>query len=209
MAALAELDLDPRAVATKLVESFYKSLFVDRFFHADPHPGNFFVQRGDQGQPRIVVLDLGSASEIAPHLADGLGDVIRGFLTKDDAVLMQGVETMGFHAVDGDRALLERIIRHYFKQIMRLDIGDFANATDELQKVREPELDPAEVKSLMRSVAYPLGWFYVERAAMILFGVSSQLAPTLNIVQTGFPYVARFLAERAAKQRVSASPIAA
>ena len=204
--ALAELGLDPHAVATKLVQSFYKSLFVDRFFHADPHPGNFFVQRGDRGQPCLVILDLGSATEVRPQIADGLGDVIRGFLTKDQAVVMQGVETMGFVADHGDRPLLERTLTHYFKQIMRLDVGDFTQVETELQKVKEPDLDPAEVRALMRSIAYPLGWFYVERAAMILFGVSSQLAPALNIVQTGFPFVARFLADRAVVRQAAIAP---
>jgi ubiquinone biosynthesis protein len=62
--ALAKLELSPEAVATKLTQVFYKQLFVDRFFHADPHPGNFFVQRGPEGQVRIVVLDLGSACAV-------------------------------------------------------------------------------------------------------------------------------------------------
>ena len=52
--ALATLKLDPYDVATKLTKVFYKQLFIDKFFHADPHPGNFFVQKGPQGQPRIV-----------------------------------------------------------------------------------------------------------------------------------------------------------
>jgi ubiquinone biosynthesis protein len=34
-------------VATRLVQAFYKMLFVDRFFHADPHPGNFLVEPRD------------------------------------------------------------------------------------------------------------------------------------------------------------------
>jgi len=210
--ALAELGLDPQLVATKLVQSFYKSLFIDRFFHADPHPGNFFVQRGDKGQVRLVILDLGSASEIAPNLSNGLADVIRGFMTKDDKVLMQGVELMGFVADNGDRALLERVIRHYFRQILSLNINDFGNIgsidKELAAKVHEPELDQADVRGLMRSIAYPLGWFYVERAALILFGLSSQLAPNLNMVQTGFPYIARFFAERAARERAGATAAA-
>src|SRR5262249_37177807 len=72
--ALAEIGLDPYAVATKLTQVFYKQLFADRFFHADPHPGNWFVQRGPEGQVRIVVLDLGSASEVTDNLADGMLD---------------------------------------------------------------------------------------------------------------------------------------
>src|SRR5690606_18556941 len=33
---LAELGLDPYDVADKLIKLFYKQLFLDRFFHADP-----------------------------------------------------------------------------------------------------------------------------------------------------------------------------
>src|SRR5262249_20743217 len=55
-------------VAVRLVQAFYKMLFVDRFFHADPHPGNFLVEPlghdgGDPQTPgrfRLVVLDFGA-----------------------------------------------------------------------------------------------------------------------------------------------------
>ena len=33
------------------------------------------VQRGPEGQVRIVVLDLGSATELRPNLADGMYDI--------------------------------------------------------------------------------------------------------------------------------------
>jgi len=36
-----------------------------------------------------------------------------------------------------------------------------------------------------------------------MFGLSSQLAPKLNTVQVGFPYVMRFLAERMAKRNAA------
>jgi hypothetical protein len=49
----------------------------------------------------------------------------------------------------------------------------------------------------MKSVVYPEGWFYVERASLILFGLSAQLAPRLNTIQIGFPYIMRLLARPA------------
>jgi hypothetical protein len=45
----------------------------------------------------------------------------------------------------------------------------------------------------MKSIAYPEGWFYVERAAVIMFGLSATLAPKLNGIQVGFPYVTKFM----------------
>ena len=48
----------------------------------------------------------------------------------------------------------------------------------------------------MKSVQYPDGWFFVERAVVILFGLSAQLAPTLNTVRVGFPYIMQVFADR-------------
>jgi ubiquinone biosynthesis protein len=203
--ALDKLGLDPYAVATKLTQTFYKQLFIDKFFHADPHPGNFFVQKGPEGQPRIVVLDLGSASELRDSLADGMLDILQGLMTKNDAIVLRGIETMGFIAENGDRALLERTVKHYFEKLLNLNITDFSRISPEVaQEFAEPELRRDELRDLMKSVAYPDGWFYVERAAVIMFGLSSQLAPKLNTVQVGFPYVMKFLAERMAQRNAAA-----
>lgn len=194
--ALAALGLSPDAVATKLVQTFYKSVFYDRFFHADPHPGNFFVQRGERGQVKLVVLDLGSASEVMPHLVDGMLSVLSGFMTRNDAQLLEGIETMGFVADGGDRGLLERTVKRYFEKLLDLDISDFSKIDpSQAETLLDPELKKGELRALMKAINYPLGWFYVERAALILFGLSSQLAPRLNTVQVGFPYIVRFMAQ--------------
>lgn len=207
--ALATIGLDPYAVATKLTQVFYKQLFLDRFFHADPHPGNFFVQKGPEGQVRIVVLDLGSASELEDSLADGMLDILQGLMTKNDDLVVKGIETMGFVAVGGDRDLLERTVRKYFEKLLNLNITDFSRISpDVAQQFAEPDMKRDELRDLMKSIAYPDGWFYVERAAVIMFGLSSQLAPKLNTVQVGFPYVMKFLSERMAA-RASAARLTA
>ncbi|MCE9580753.1 MAG: AarF/ABC1/UbiB kinase family protein, partial [Deltaproteobacteria bacterium] len=123
--ALAELGLDPNAVATKLTQVFYKQLFIDKFFHADPHPGNWFVQRGPEGQVRIVVLDLGSATDVRDNLADGMIDILGGLMSKNDDMVVRGIGTMGFVAEGGDKALLERTVRKYFEKLLALNITDF------------------------------------------------------------------------------------
>ena len=53
----------------------------------------------------------------------------------------------------------------------------------------------------MKSIQYPMGWFFVERAVIIMFGLSSQLAPKLNTVHVGFPYIMKFLAENQNRPR--------
>jgi ubiquinone biosynthesis protein len=192
--ALASLKLDPYDVATKLTKVFYKQLFIDRFFHADPHPGNFFVQRGPDGQVRIVVLDLGSATPLTDNLADGMFDILSGLMTRNDDLVVKGIDTMGFMAGDGDRALLERTVRKYFEKLLNLNITDFGKIDPAVaQQLADPDMKRDELRELMKSIAYPEGWFYVERAAVIMFGLSATLAPKLNGIQVGFPYVTKFL----------------
>ena len=199
--ALAELALDTYEVAGKLVKVFYKQLFVDRFFHADPHPGNFFVQRGPDGQVRIVVLDLGSATALRDNLADGMFDILSGLMTRKDDLVVRGIDTMGFMAEGGDRALLERTVRRYFEKLLSINITDFGKIDPAVaQQLADPSMKREDLRELMKSIAYPEGWFYVERAAVIMFGLSSTLAPRLNGIHVGFPYVTQFIMERNAKR---------
>lgn len=194
--AIVEMGLEPEAVATKLVKAFYRSVFFDRFFHADPHPGNFFVQKGPDGQPRIVVLDLGSASEVRDNLVRGMLQVMAGLMSRNDVFVLEGIETMGFVSATGNRALLERTVRLYFTKLLDLKIDDFSQiGLEKAEALIDPDLKRRELKNLMKSVEYPLGWFYVERAAVILFGLSAQLAPRLNTLEIGIPFIMRFLAE--------------
>ena len=206
--ALASLKLDPYDVATKLTKVFYKQLFIDRFFHADPHPGNFFVQRGPEGQVRIVVLDLGSATQLTDNLADGMFDILSGLMTRKDDLVVQGIETMGFMAATGDRELLERTVRKYFEKLLNLNITDFGKIDPAVaQQLADPDMKKEELRELMKSIAYPEGWFYVERAAVIMFGLSATLAPKLNGIQIGFPYITKFIMDRNAKRLADAAAV--
>jgi len=213
--ALRKLELDPYDVATKLVKVFYKQLFIDRFFHADPHPGNFFVQKGPAGQVRIVVLDLGSATELRANLADGMYDILAGLMQRKDDLVVAGINEMGFMAPGGDRALLERTVRKYFEKLLNLNITDFGKFDSKVaQQLSDPDMRREELRELMKSVAYPEGWFYVERASVIMFGLQATLAPKLNGIHVGFPYVMQFMMQRTQqraqdKAAVAAAPAAA
>ena len=195
VAALAAEGIDPEATARRLVEAFYKQLFVDRFFHADPHPGNFLVQKGPDGKPRIVMLDFGAATETRANHVDGMLEFLRGMFGRDDSLVLKGIETMGFVAPGGDRALLEKSVKHYFEKLLSLNIQDFGKIKPaDAARLVDPGVKREELRGLLKSVEYPEGWFFIERAIVILFGLCAQLAPRMNAIAVGFPYVMRALA---------------
>ena len=98
-------------------------------------------------------------------------------------------------------ALLERTVRRYFEKLLSVNIKDFGKIDPAVaQQLADPDMKRDDLRELMKSVAYPEGWFYVERASVIMFGLSSTLAPKLNGIHVGFPYVTQFIMERNAKR---------
>jgi ubiquinone biosynthesis protein len=72
MSPVALMELDGEALAEELFQAYLKQIFVDGFFHADPHPGNVFIT-DDQ---RIGLLDLGMVARLAPRLQEQLLQMI-------------------------------------------------------------------------------------------------------------------------------------
>src|SRR6185503_18901932 len=160
-------------VATRLVQAFYKMMFVDRFFHADPHPGNFLIEPLEGGKFSLVVLDFGAACEAHDSLIDGMIEILKGFFSQDDAAVVRGFRGMGFVAPGGNDKLLERTVKMYFAKLLKIQDRSAAALMrarpDQLQSLANPEVERGELQELMRSFEYPEDWFYVERACVLMF----------------------------------------
>lgn len=191
---MPELGIDPHAVAVRLVECFYEQLFVHRLFHADPHPGNFLVQAGRKpSRPKIVVLDFGAVSEVRQEMVDGMIEVLQGVFDEDYALLLRGFYRMGFVSEEANKELLEKTVMTYFSKLLRIKErtpGALMRASQkELEELADPEVAREELRELMRSVVYPDGWFYVERASVLMFWLVGQIDPDVDAMRIGFPYV--------------------
>jgi hypothetical protein len=66
----------------------------------------------------------------------------------------------------------------------------------ELEALVDPEVARQELRELMRSIRYPDGWFYVERASVLAFWLVGQIDPELDTLEVGFPYVMPMLMKR-------------
>ncbi len=66
----------------------------------------------------------------------------------------------------------------------------------DLEKLASPEVESDELRELMRSIAYPEGWFYVERASVIAFWLVGQIDPELDTMSIGVPYVLPLVMQR-------------
>lgn len=99
-----------KTVAKCLVENFIKQVFVDHFFHADPHPGNIFYEevKQDELTPgyetnkqfgdltlhlstksslphfRLTYLDFGMMGELSSTMSNGIAQIVLAAAQKDD-----------------------------------------------------------------------------------------------------------------------------
>ena len=73
--ALEAAGMDPREVAALLNDAYADQLFRRGVLHADPHPGNLFVQPGLEG-PRLVLLDHGLTISLEPDFTAALGRMV-------------------------------------------------------------------------------------------------------------------------------------
>jgi ubiquinone biosynthesis protein len=189
-------------VAVRLVQAFFKMLLVDRYFHADPHPGNFLVEPLGGKAFRLVILDFGAISEARDELVDGMVDIVQGYFAQNDAAVIKGFHRMGFVAEGGNEALLERTVKAYFAKLLkvrdRTPAALMRQRSEQLERLIDPDVERNELQELMRSFEYPEDWLYVERACVLMFWLAAQLDPQLDTMAAGFPYVLPLIMQRAA-----------
>ncbi|MFQ5903142.1 MAG: ABC1 kinase family protein, partial [Candidatus Binatia bacterium] len=107
---LRALGFDLNTIARKGSEVLFKMVLVDGFFHADPHPGNFFVLNNG----RLGFVDFGVVGRIHEDLLDAMSNTFIALLSRDyDALTRQSVN-LGFVP---DSVDLER-----YRQEMRADL---------------------------------------------------------------------------------------
>jgi predicted unusual protein kinase regulating ubiquinone biosynthesis (AarF/ABC1/UbiB family) len=86
--------IDPRRLAELLIEVYAEQLFQRGVFHADPHPGNLFVQPG-KNSPVLVLLDHGLTVNVPPELVAAMKEAIEALSEGDFEALTGALRKAG------------------------------------------------------------------------------------------------------------------
>ncbi len=68
-----------QAITTLLFRVFFQQLYIDGFFHADPHPGNLFYLRDG----RVALLDCGMVGRLDPRTQQILTEMLLAIVDLD------------------------------------------------------------------------------------------------------------------------------
>ncbi len=183
-----------KEVADRLVDAYLKQLFEDGFFHADPHPGNLFVQPASpadrRGAFRLNFVDFGMAGVLPPDTFTGLREALIAVGTRDAARLVGAYKRLGVLLPGADLELLERANRKVFERI-------WGRPTKEIVEMSGEELRgfAREFGDLLYEMPFqvPEHLILLGRCLAILSGMAAGLDPDYNVWKSIAPYAERLI----------------
>jgi ubiquinone biosynthesis protein len=180
LAALDAAGIDRRALADRASKLLLKMVFEDGFFHADPHPGNLFVE--DDG--RIGLIDFGMVGELDERTHERLASVLLAVTTQDTERLVDVLLDLGVARKRIDRSLLRQDLdhllgRYYGRPLAELALGPMLR--DTLMVVRRHHLRlPPNLALLFKML-------------LMAEGLAATLDPSFNLTSVLTPYAQRLL----------------
>lgn len=182
-------------VARTLFRFYLQQIFVNGFFHADPHSGNLFVEpKQIDGLTTFTlnVVDFGMVGSISSQLKAQLRDGFIGIATRDVQRVVQSMDASGWLLPSADRRAIERAADKVFARFWGISMGD-------LQKLDYNEMRGFihEFRSLLIQFPFqiPANLLFLGRALGILSGLATQIDPHFNVFATATPFAERMIAD--------------
>ena len=101
-----------REVTTVLFRAFFQQIYLDGFFHADPHPGNIFLLEDG----RVALLDCGLIGRLDPRTQQILTEMLLAIVDLDAQRCSQLTIEL---AESGQPASLERLTNDYSRMLRK------------------------------------------------------------------------------------------
>ena len=193
-AAIEAAGINRVEVAKRLFDTYLKQIFEDGFFHADPHPGNLFVQAPAEGDDpdnwKLTFVDFGMTGTLPEVTFNGLREVLFAIGTQDIHRLTMAYQQMDILLPGADLELLERAGQHVFDRF-------WGKSTSQLMGMHAQEARDFidEFGELMYEMPFqmPENLILLGRCVSILSGMCTGLDPNFNIFERLTPYAGKLI----------------
>ncbi len=181
-----ELDragIDRKKISEIGLASFMKQIFVDGFFHADPHPANLLVT----SDCRLCFIDFGIVGRISEERRLEIAGLLRGLTEGNISDVMESLESMGALKEDTDSKGFREEMEEMLDRYKDMPIKDI-----DVNRLIE------EVFSLMRRyhIWIPSNFTLLVKTLATLEGIGLSLNPDFSLSSGIKPYLARVMFER-------------
>ncbi len=192
-AAIDAAGIDRKQVAVRLLDTYLKQIFEDRFFHADPHPGNLFVLPTPEEGPgtwRLIFVDFGMVGRISSNQLTGLREILIAVGTRDAARLIKGYQMLEILLNNADLDLLVKASSHVFDRF-------WGKSTPEIMGLRQEETLAfiQEFGEILYDMPFqiPENLILLGRCMAILNGICTGLDADFNVWTNVAPYARKLV----------------
>ncbi len=170
-----------KAVARLIADSMLKQIFVDGFFHGDPHAGNILLLPDNS----IAYLDFGIVGYLSEELRAWTFDIVYGMAECDiPRVISSFLELCN---CSGDEERLGPYLREMNEVLTELHICEIANIP--FTQMMEKFLNT----SLAYRIPIPHDFVIMSKAIATLEGTCLSLDPELRLVEVLRPFVQKYI----------------
>jgi len=182
-AQLEAAGFDPKVLVNKGLDLYLSQVLDYGFFHADPHPGNIFVNPAGQ----IVFIDFGSVGQLLPSDATLLENMILNFIAKDPKGVIKNLKSLAVAYDIENEKQLEREVEDIFVLLHGKNLKDL-----QMQEL----YDKANVMLHNNHILLPNFIYLLLRGVALIEGIGQQLNADLNIYESVNPYAMKIAAKR-------------
>ncbi|MBX3472133.1 MAG: AarF/ABC1/UbiB kinase family protein [Planctomycetes bacterium] len=193
--AAREPGCDREALVRKVLDTTYKQVFEDGFFHGDPHPGNVLVL----GDGRIGMIDYGVWGRLSEAQQDVLIELLVSIAFKSPPTMTRLALRVGQPPPSFDRAAFEAEVGALMDRYVGVRLADvsagglIADAVDVIRRHR---------------IKIPPEFAVLSRATATLEGVLRSIDPGFDFQAVALPYVKRLLLRRLDVERLGPEAVA-
>lgn len=185
--AIKAAGIVPTVLAERLLDIYFRQVFQEGFFHADPHPGNIFVHvlprpadlsADASTQFQITFIDFGMMGNIQSVVGANLQRILLAVAKRDAQALTEIYNDMGFFLPGADLDRITEAQEAVLSRIWGRSLQEMARPSpDEIRELT------GEFKDILRAFPFqiPQDFIYLGRAVGMLSGLTSQLHPDVNL----------------------------
>lgn len=179
LAGLDAAGLDRRRVAENSVRIMLTEVFQHGFFHADPHPGNFFILPDNV----IGLIDFGMVGQLDESLRNALLRLTLALTRKDSDRLVDELLDLGVAPKRVQRQVMKRDLSHLVARYYDLPIGEWAAGQ---------MFNDVMAIAFRHRLRLPTDLILLIRVIAMSEGLGAQLDPEFNLLTFAEPYLKRF-----------------
>lgn len=186
---LEESGFNLQLIAKRFVNAMLHQMFIEGFFHADPHPGNLLVRKDGS----LAFLDFGMVGRLSEDMKHHLSELIIALMRKNTDSMVRAILRLGLLPEDNDMDSLRKdldILREEYYDIPFSEIG-IGKALNDLFGVAQ-----------RHAIVMPPDLTLLGKALLTMEGVIQKLDPSLSIIDMAEPFGRKLARERFSARRL-------